>query len=66
MTNTENPPEAHAGATAPGLERRPAPSPSGLAGWVLTDDHKFALGSTFPEQRTQRVSYDASGPIGQV
>ncbi len=40
MTITENPPEAHAVAPAPGFERRPAASPSGLAGWVLTDDHK--------------------------
>ena len=44
MTITENPPEvqesAEPAATARGPERRPAPVPVGLAGWVMTVDHK--------------------------
>lgn len=45
MTITENPPEVQdateaAAAAAAAPERRPAPVPTGFAGWVMTVDHK--------------------------
>src|SRR5689334_14195430 len=42
MTITENPPEAPLSTTAAtgAPERRPARHHGGLAGWVVTDDHK--------------------------
>ena len=45
MTITDNPPEVQesaepAATTTVAPERRPAPLPGGLAGWVMTVDHK--------------------------
>src|SRR5690349_3576283 len=44
MTIIDNPPEvqesAEPAAAAAAPERRPAPVPTGLAGWVMTVDHK--------------------------